>query len=329
MLAILFTTCLSAQRQLSNRGKEFWVGFGHHQHMETGSGGYEMVLYLSAEQAATVTVTVKGAASNQVLTYNVPANTTITTTPIPRSGVYDARLYSPLPPAPGGTGSEGVFAKGIRIQSNVPIVAYAHIYSSTSSGATLLLPTDAWGLSYVSVNSAQNYAVHTFSWLYVVAKENNTVVEITPNTASRMGRPAGVPFTVTLNEGEIYQLLAGPETGTVKTQLTGTTVRSVANSSGVSQPVAVFSGSSRTLGEPSCGSSNGGDNDMQQAFPTQAWGTQYLTAPFSAAGSVMTPSVFQTCVYKVVPRWPNTVVRRNGVVLTNHGRTVHGGRYAL
>src|SRR5688572_19031106 len=37
VLAVLFTTCLCAQPQLSNRGKEFWVGYGHHQFMEFAS----------------------------------------------------------------------------------------------------------------------------------------------------------------------------------------------------------------------------------------------------------------------------------------------------
>ena len=37
-----------AQGNLSNRGKEFWVGYGHHQFMEPGQGNsQEMVLYFS------------------------------------------------------------------------------------------------------------------------------------------------------------------------------------------------------------------------------------------------------------------------------------------
>ncbi|RYZ23110.1 MAG: hypothetical protein EOO16_06240, partial [Chitinophagaceae bacterium] len=282
--------------------------------METGTNDQDMVLYLSAEQAATVTVTIEtGSLNPPVTTYNVPANTTITTTPMPKSGSNDVRLF-PIPP---GIVVPGVdpcrMHRSIHIQSNVPIVAYAHIYGSASSGATLLLPTSAWGHAYRSLNSFQTYAPNTFSWLYVIAKEDNTVVEITPGAATRYGQTAGQPFTVTLNKGDVYQLMGGPETGSAKAQLTGSSVRSLVNSSGVSHPIAVFSGSSRTTGELSCGGSGGGDNDMQQAFPAHAWGTRYLTAPFSASTAA---NILQNNVYKIIPRWPNTVVRRNGVVLT-------------
>ncbi|TCJ14245.1 T9SS type A sorting domain-containing protein [Flaviaesturariibacter flavus] len=315
VVAAVFAQDARAQAPtLSNRGTDFWVGYGHHQFMEPGqTNAQEMVLYLSAEQAATVTVTlVTGSATPRVYTYNVPANTTITTDLIAKSGAYDMRLYSP-PVSLGGNGGEGIFNRSVHIESNVPIVAYAHIYGSASSGAALLLPTNAWGYSYTSVNSAQSYAANCFSWVYVVAREDSTMVEITPSVATRLGKPAGVPFTVTLSKGQVYQVLGAPESASAKSQMTGTRVRSVVNSLGVSQPIAVFSGSSRTSGEMLCGGSGGGDNDMQQAFPAHAWGTRYLTAPFSTSTAA---STFQTNVYKVITRWPNTVVRRNGVVLT-------------
>ena len=41
------------------------------------------------------------------------------------------------------------------------------------------------------------------------SKHDNTVIEIIPSVLTRLGKPAGVPFTVTLNKGEIYQII-GP-----------------------------------------------------------------------------------------------------------------------
>src|SRR5207244_139142 len=73
---------------------------------------------------------------------------------IPKTGSQDAKLYADPPPA--GNGGEGHWRKkGIHIESNVPIVAYAHIYASVSSGATMLLPVDSWGYSYTTINSEQ------------------------------------------------------------------------------------------------------------------------------------------------------------------------------
>src|SRR5438128_6213665 len=140
--------------------------------MESGTNTQNMVLYLSAEeQAATVTVTIDSTGIANIpstwwkRTYNIPAYTVISSDIIPKGATdagpsgsdpnFDARLYTDPPPA--GSGGSGIFRKkGIHITSNVPIVAYAHIYGSASSVATMLLPITAWGYTYVSVNSKQN-----------------------------------------------------------------------------------------------------------------------------------------------------------------------------
>ncbi len=306
---VLSLLCISSLAQdLSNKGKEFYVGYGHHQFFETGANSQGMVLYLSAEQAATVTVSIDGTGYSQV--YNVPANSVISTAQIPKSGPQDARLFDPA------NLSEGIFNKGIRISSNVPIVAYSHIYGSTSSGATMLMPTNTWGYAYQSINSRQRYATNCFSWFYVVAKENNTVIEVTPSVPTRGGKPANVPFTVTLNKGQIYQIMGALTGGSDGHEMTGTKVRSIANSNGDCHPIAAFSGSSRTSNPSPCLTatdvSGGGDNDMQQLFPSQAWGKRYLLAPTSTSSSA---SSYQINRYKIVVSDPNTVVKRNGFTL--------------
>lgn len=299
-------------QNLSNRGKEFWVAYGHHQFMEPGqTNSQEMVLYFSAEEAATVTVKING--TSWVRTYNVPANRVIISDLMPKSGTFDCRLYS-VPPSFGGTGGEGLFTRGISISSDVPIVAYAHTYGSASSGASMLMPIETWGHSYVSVNSNQSYAANCFSWSFVIANHDNTVVEIIPSQRTRAGRLAGQAFTVTLNKGEIYQVIgANPNNTATALELTGTRFKSLANSNGICYPIAVFSGSSRTSNPMACGS-GGGDNDNQQLLPTQAWGKRYLTAPLANTLSVNNN---QTNGYKVIIRKAGTVVRRNGTVLNN------------
>ncbi|UPK71781.1 PKD domain-containing protein [Chitinophaga filiformis] len=310
---LVLLTCLQTYGQnLSNKGKSFWVGYGHHQFMEPNRGNsQEMVLYLSAEEPANVTVTIDG--TTWTRSYSIPANTVIATDQIPKTGTFDARLYS-VPPTFGGTGGEGLFIKkGIHIVSDVPIVAYAHIYGSASSGATMLMPEETWGYYYVSLNSQQDYDFDCFSWMFVVAKDNNTKVEITPSVPTRNGKLPGVPFTVTLNRGEIYQVIGASLGGSTGYEMTGTTVKSVANSNDTCFPIAVFSGSSRTAIACAGNFGSSGDNNIQQIFPSQAWGKRYLTAPTSTdnvAGS------FMTNPYKVVVKDPTTIVKRNGVQLT-------------
>ena len=301
-------------QNLSNRGIDFWVGYGHHQFMESGgSNSQEMVLYLSAEQAANVTVKIEG--TTWVRNYAVPANSVIASEYIPKAGSVDARLISlPCSFVPPGTacGGEGVFSnKGIHITSDVPIVAYAHIFGSASSGATMLMPVESWGNAYITLNSKQSYAANCFSWAYVIAQKDNTVVEITPTALTRSGKPANVTFSVTLNRGQIYQLMAGPESGSDKPDLSGTKFKSVSNTTGECTPIAVFAGSSRTANPGACGS-GGGDNDNQQCFPTQAWGKRYLTAPTSNSVTASSPMIN---IYKIARKDATTIVKRNGVAI--------------
>lgn len=308
---LLLCSLQAAAQGLSNKGKEFWVGYGHHQFMEPGlTNSQDMVIYLSAEEPATVTVSIYGTAWTR--TYNIPANTVVVTETIPKAGVYDARLYS-VPPSYGGNGGEQVFSnKAIHIESNVPIVAYAHIYGSQSSGATMLMPVATWGYTYTSLNSQQKFDDNCFSWMYVIAKENNTVVEITPSRPTRTGHAANVPFTVTLAKGEIYQLIGASLGNKEGEELTGSLVHSIGNAAGQCFPVAVFSGSSRTYIGCAGYTPASGDNNIQQVFPYQAWGKHYLTAPLSGR----TATSFQTNIFKVLVKDPATVVKRNGVVLT-------------
>ncbi|HEX6430839.1 MAG TPA: PKD domain-containing protein [Niastella sp.] len=335
--AFLLTGMWSRGQNVSNRGTDFWVGYGHHQFMETGTNMMNMVLYLSAEdQPATVTVTID---SSAVLpqnwwrkTYTIPAYTVITSDIIPKGIVnvgppgdplsnpnYDARLITDPPPA--GTGGAGVFrSKGIHIESNVPIVAYAHIYGSASSGATMLLPTTAWGYSYVSLNSRQTYQDNCYNWMYVIASKDNTVIEVTPSVQTRAQNLTGlrpnVTSTITLMKGQIYQVIGANDGADANgnggnavsgKQLTGTIVKSMANGANDCNPIAVFAGSSRTTNPASCGA-NGGDNDNQQLFPQHAWGKKYLTAPFSGSA---TPNSFARSTYKIAVRDAATVVRVN------------------
>lgn len=290
-LFIVTFLCASAQ-DFSNRGTDFWVGYGYHQVM-TGNNGQDMVLYFAAEQAATVTVAIPGVGYTQ--TYNVPANSVITSAPIPKVGSLDARLLTE-------TGSPE--NKGIHITSTTPIVCYAHIYNQSVSGATILFPTNTLGREYYSINFENNSNTpNANSWAYVIASDTGvTTVEIIPS-APTLTRAAGVAFTVNLTQGQVFNLM-GQTSGTSGVDLTGTVIRSVNTGSGCKK-IAVFSGSGRI--NIACGngpSTTSSDNYMVQAFPKSAWGKRFLTA--TAAGT-QSFNIFRVCVAD-----PSTNVMVNG-----------------
>lgn len=277
----------------SNRGRRFWVAYAINQ-LRTGSN-QEMVLYLSAQEPANVSVKINGTTWER--NYLVPANTVVQTEFLPKNGPDNAFLNN-----------AGLSERGIYIESDVPVVVYAHATGSASSGAAMLLPVSVWGYEYKTLGITQNYGAQSYSYFYAVADNDNTVIEVTPTVAVQNGgMTPGVPYTVTLNKGEVFQVVASSQTQ----ELTGSTVKSIPNSSGVCYPVAVFSGTSRSALSIGCGS--GGDFMMQQNFPATAWGKHYLTAPSSASTGA---NQLQENVYRIAVRDPLTVVKKNGTQMT-------------
>ncbi|MEX1202760.1 MAG: PKD domain-containing protein [Ferruginibacter sp.] len=290
----------------SNSGTRFWVAYGHHYSFSTNL--QDMVLYLSAQNAANVTVKVNGTSYSR--SYAIAANSARVSIPLPKFGLIDARITD-----------EGKFDRGISIVSDVPIEAYTHIYDGANSGAGMLLPTGVYGYEYQSLNARQYYpagGAGSFSWFMVIADRDSTLVEITPTQTTKLGRPANVPFQVYLNRGEVYNVM-GTQTGSDGTDLSGSLIKSIQNASGNCYPIAVFSGSSRTA---ICNTTNG-DNMIQQVFPSQAWGTKYLS--FATAVST-SPTDYNSNIFRVMVKDPATVVSRNGVVL-NPATLILPGKY--
>ena len=292
----------------SNKGKEFWLGYGNNVlfNHDNPVNGQTLVLYLSAEEAAVVKVSVNGTAWTQTVT--IPANSVDVSVVIPKSGVNDARLTT-----------EGKFTKGIHIESDVPIVAYAHQYGLMSSAATMLMPVETFGYTYYSLNYDQisNFP-DSYSWFFVVASENNTRLRITmadttQGSATAPSVPKDTTITVDLNKGEIYNVF-GKQLATTTyfngKDLTGSKIVSVAGSDGKCHPVGVFSGASRNT---IC-AGNGGEFLMQQIFPANAWGTRYVTyhSVNNAMANIKTPFLN---IYRIAVRDPNTIVKINGVVI--------------
>lgn len=134
----------------SNWGRDFWLGYGFNYSFnnEPPVNGQELQLYISALDAANVTVSIPG--SGWVKTFSIPANAVDFSVIIPKTGSDDARI----------TG-EGKFNRGILVHSDVPVAVYAHQYNTMVSGATLLMPVESYGYTYYSVNYTQSQSGST------------------------------------------------------------------------------------------------------------------------------------------------------------------------
>jgi gliding motility-associated-like protein len=311
----------------SNRGKEFWLGYSFSSNFFAHAGlsdpvnQQELSLYISTQQAANVTVSINGTTWTQTLA--IPANTVDASILVPKIGANDARILS-----------DGLSNRAIHIVSDVPVAVYAHQYDAMYSAATMLMPTETWGFIYYSVNFYQtkgrsdppyvenSQAVNFpdwYNWFYIVAKDDNTRVLITPSDSCKNGWLPGQTYTVNLSKGEIYTVFgkanfaAGWFSDTVNSSkdLTGSKILSIAGADGNCHPVALFSG---TGGMHVC-QKEGGEAVQQQVFPAQAWGTRYVTHHTLSSFTGNINETFRN-YYRVCVKDPTTVVKRNGVVLT-------------
>ena len=303
LLLFFISNGIGYGQDLSNKGKEFWVGYGSHVSMydnagglQASGGGQDMVLYFTSDRDALVKIEIP--ASGWKDSVRVTANSVSTSNVIPKTGLQDARI-----------GAEGLNKNGIHITSDVPIIAYAHVYNSSISGATLLFPVTTLAREYYSINFEQiSNANYSYCYSYVIATEDSTNVEIIP-TVNTVNNKAGDTIRVKLNKGEIYNIFGRLTTSRSPFRgedLTGTKIRSIATPTSPCKRIAVFSGSGK-IAITCTSASASSDNYMQQAFPANAWGKKYLTVPTDKLPN----NYFRIAVSK-----PSANVRVNGVKQT-------------
>jgi gliding motility-associated-like protein len=303
LLSIIFLFCFfkSNAQTFSNKGTDFWVGYGYHLRMNegasTGLNSQDMVLYFATEQVTRITITTQTGYSQVITSPATP--TVVTSNPLPKSGAQDVTLKNETA---GLTGEN----KGIHIVADKPIVAYAHIYNQSISGATILFPTNTLGKTYYSINYTQTSNENqSHCWFYVMATDTGTTfVRITPKAAT-LSHPANVPFVVTLTKGQVYNVM-GQVSGNNGVDLTGSLIESISVGNSPCKNIAVYSGSGK-LNITCTGGDNSADNYMVQAFPKAAWGKRFLTAPTS----ILTNNFFRICLSETP-----TVVRVNGVPIS-------------
>lgn len=273
-------------QDFSNKGKDFWIAYPAHIDAMTS----RMALYISATENTTGEVQLDG----KVIPFTVTANQATTVQ-------ISLAIYNVYNNQADGIG----IGKGIHVISVKPVVVYSHILNAARSGSTLVFPTNVLGKEYISLNYTQIAQTTARSQIAVVATEDNTVVEINLKAASSSNpvRSANVPYQVTMAKGDVYQIQSTQD-------LTGSTIRSISSSTFTCKPIAVFTGSSWTgFCSPSITTGNGGDNLFQQVFPSNAWGRNYITAPFAQKRGDL---------YRIIVKDPSTVVNLNGTVINTN-----------
>ena len=269
--------------QPDNVGTEFWLTFPTNYPNPGWQATYPQTirLFITGETATSGVVEVPGLDFSQPFTVTPGGVSTI-----------DLPLEVDL-----GLSSDEVLDLGVRVSAAEEVAVYGINRMQHTTDAFLGLPTDVIGTEYIVLS----YSNLTFAGdplpgdlstnFAFVAGIDGTVVTITPS-ADTPGHPAGVPYNVTLDRGDVYQLIHSSAGG----DLSGTVVTST-------HPIGVFGGHALAFipdGEAA------GDHLVEQLLPTQSWGKQFYTAPLATRLNGDT--------FRVMASEDATVVSINGTI---------------
>lgn len=242
----------------STEGTEFWFGF-----ME-GRNDNNNVHYIE------ITVTAREATNFKVFIGGIEF-----LTPGFVNANSSIQIKLPLATAE-AKGSEQVENKGIYLVAENPVNVYALNWDRNSADLAVIYPVESLGKEYFAmcytpfVDDDPDHGRN--SEFLVVAANDSTRVEIIPSVVTDQGKPAGVPFSIILNKGEVYQVqslnrrnLAG------QGDLTGSSIKS-------DKPVAVYSGNFSVV-IPAQNNVGGFDHLFEQMPPVQTWGREYYAVP--------------------------------------------------
>ena len=205
------------------------------------------------------TVTISNPNSGWSYTMNVTANQ-VTKYQLPTSS--NSQVWQ--------SGSCTVLNTGLHITSTDTIQFYFfnHSGSAHASDASTIFPTEALGVDYIVQSyPVNNSTYNSFSYFSILATQDNTTINITFAGNTNTTIHTGDLVTVTLNAGQVYQVLSTEYSG----DLSGTIIHS-----NDCRPIAVFSGV--TLGRvPTSGQSS--DHLFQQCFPISTWANDWILTP--------------------------------------------------
>lgn len=184
----------------------------------------------------------------------------------------------------------------VRASADVRVTAFNPVRHTTDSYQALQVST--LGTEYLVLAGAN---LHTGvpllngSQFAIVGTESNTVVTLTPSATTAVRTP-GVPYTILLQPGDVYQLR---DTNDAPADLTGTLIRAT-------KPVAVFAGHA-------CANVPGStqwycDTLVEQLLPIHLWGNDHYLGPLAtrSGGSLL----------RVLAAYDGTAVETNGVPAT-------------
>jgi len=252
-IIILFTLAIITplySQDISNAGTDFWFAFT--EVYDRATAVYEA--NITSNNSASGTVSIPGSAFSATFTI-VPGQV--------------KRIL--LPASIVNNETNGVItSQSVHIVSSKPISVFATTTHKYRTEGSLVLPTPALGSEYL-ISSKPSEKTTKYGDFVIVAATNPCTIEIACPVTIPGVCSANIPWTVTLNSGECYQIKAD-KTGL---DMTGTSVRAF-NGTDV---FAVYNGANfLTLSMPY---NNTSDPIFEVEYPLSTWGKEYIVVPIA------------------------------------------------
>jgi len=248
LIIFVFLSASPGYAQITSAGNDFWFNFM--------SNSFEVLhdfeIFISSDNNASGTVSVPGKSWSQ--SFSVTANTT--TTIIVPNDIAHVIV------------GDVISNQGVHITADEDINVFAMNTARNSTDGSLILPVTALGssyyiLAYEPVNSGSGCTDK--SEFSIVAVENNTKVWIVPKYATTGGHPANVPYSVTLEQGMVYQVHSEGD-------LTGSSIYTNGG-----KKIAVFAGASCAFVPPD---KRACDHLFEQMYPNNTLRRNFIAIPF-------------------------------------------------
>ncbi|HXH98663.1 MAG TPA: PKD domain-containing protein [Sphingobacteriaceae bacterium] len=292
---IFFSSKHAVAQNISNEGTEFWTVFPTHV-AAVLQGGFRppanYSVFITGKQASSGVVSV----GNFSQAFNLPQPNTVIEIQIPRTAAYINDFEA----------NRVVANRAIRIQvdpGKPKVVVYGHIFAGARSAASLILPKEALGQQYFSMNYTQRSSQDGKNYVLIVATEPATKVFLKRNNVNVV--PGGILLN---NVGDVYEYL-------VDDDLTGTEV-SVDPLTSSCKRFAVFSGSSTTsITTVGCSGNISSDPLYQQNYPVESWGSTYGFIPFSSKTPTGISVRTNGSYFRILAKDNATEVKINGAIV--------------
>lgn len=290
-LSVCGITLAATPEKPTSLGQDFWVCFQKNyrefdKYKPNKSDSLALQLVLSAEKNTTVTIET---AQGKMQTYHLTGGK-------PMWVYMDTSLQVQR--------SEIIQPRAIHITADNPITVHGINQRFQTTDTFTAFPVECLGTEYRAVGHGK-LSNELLSQCAVVATENSTRVTITPSVKTRELKPANKPFVVSLNKGDVYQVLPNPELAALGgCDLTGTLIQADKN-------IAVFSGHNCAYIPVVTATCN---HLVEQLLPLSSWGRTYYVGMLARRSAA---------TIRIIAHEPDTRISINGEEIT----TLNKGEY--